>query len=305
MRATRALAAVTSAIGLAATGCGRFGFDADDVGGVDAVAVPDGAPDAACATRWEVGRRIAEVASAANDWGPALSADGLTLYFHSDREAGIDDIFAATRSAPDGIFGDDEIVGELFSPDGDDNPALPEGGERIYFSSWRENDVLRIYVAENAATGWGVPSIAPGMELEGFAPWVSADELEMFYSSGFLDPSIHRATRASRDQPWTPQGLVVELNSTDGDGYASVTGDGRTIYWESRRDGGGARIYTATRSARGQPFTGVREVTELNMAGTESSDPDVAPDGRSMIYGSNRAGTAGMTDMYVATLVCE
>jgi Tol biopolymer transport system component len=44
--------------------------------------------------------RVAELCSTSNDWGAALSADGMTIYFASDRAGGVGllDVWVATRS---------------------------------------------------------------------------------------------------------------------------------------------------------------------------------------------------------------
>jgi Tol biopolymer transport system component len=89
------------------------------------------------------------------DGGPALSGDGLTLYFNSDRVGGTgrQDLYRATRPTRDAAFGAPVRVAELASPAYDTGAALsPDGAFLVFcrqaddhaspgmFSATRSND---------------------------------------------------------------------------------------------------------------------------------------------------------------------
>lgn len=54
---------------------------------------------------WSMPIRIDELVTSSAEGGPCLSADGLTIYFHSDRNSGLFDIYQAHRPSPTEPFG--------------------------------------------------------------------------------------------------------------------------------------------------------------------------------------------------------
>ena len=78
---------------------------------------------------------------------PTPSADGLTLYFASDRGgAGNNDIYVATRSSLTQPFGAITVVPSVNSPQTDGSNWLSRDGCRLYLSSAR-NGSVKIYLA--------------------------------------------------------------------------------------------------------------------------------------------------------------
>src|SRR5262249_13998045 len=82
---------------------------------------------------------VAELAGNSIDWGPAVTADGLEVYFGSSRGmTGNYDIFVAKRASRADPFGAPTLVSELSNPGGLSRElpgwTTPDGC-RIYFSS--------------------------------------------------------------------------------------------------------------------------------------------------------------------------
>lgn len=92
---------------------------------------------------------ISELRSSNNEAGVALSADGLTVYFGSDRPGGLgeSDIWMARRPSLSAPFGAAEPVSELSSPTEDYPAWLSPDGCRIYLTSDRGGS-MDILVAE-------------------------------------------------------------------------------------------------------------------------------------------------------------
>jgi hypothetical protein len=98
---------------LLVVGCGRIGFDPLPSGG------PDGGQVPACARfgPWSTPTLATTISSTRDDYGPALSADGLEVIFHQDQGPGGGrlDLFRATRPDRASAFGAPDPIGELNS----------------------------------------------------------------------------------------------------------------------------------------------------------------------------------------------
>ena len=83
--------------------------------------------------------RVAELSSAAQDWQPQPSEDGLTILFASDRDGGTGkmDLWIARRGSVTAPFGTPSALTELNSPNVDQAGWLSADGCRIWFSSGR------------------------------------------------------------------------------------------------------------------------------------------------------------------------
>jgi Tol biopolymer transport system component len=94
---------------------------------------------------------LAQVNSSDQEWEPDLTADGLHLYFSSDRPGGKGDtdIWRADRSSPTGKFSAPVNVTEVNSPYQEDGPAISPDGRRLLFISNRPTGTNRdIWKAE-------------------------------------------------------------------------------------------------------------------------------------------------------------
>ena len=136
------------------------------------------------------------------DGTPCISADGLMLYFASDRPGGSGntDIWIITQRTselvPEGYWGTPTNLGSTVnSPYEDGLPCVSADGLELYFYS-------------NRPGGYG-----------GFDAWVT--------------------TRATKDDDWgTPVNLGPTVNTSAFDGAATISADGSTMYFMSGRPGG-------------------------------------------------------------------
>jgi len=80
--------------------------------------------------------RVAGVNSPADEIGPSLSADGLELYFASDRAGGLglDDIYLARRESSSAPFGEMVNLTNLNSANDDVGPNISRDGNRLYLN---------------------------------------------------------------------------------------------------------------------------------------------------------------------------
>jgi Tol biopolymer transport system component len=263
------------------------------------------AADAGCVLGpWSTPERLAELDADGDDQGPVLTADGLTIYYHSPRAgtAGID-LYTATRRSPTGRFGAPVVLTALGSANNDRDPALAAGGNRLYFSSDRLTPGMdSLFVTTRTGDLFSTPVLVDGIGPDVYGPFLSDDETELFYSAG---GHLCRAIRSTPGDTWTDLGPIPELMSPAAlDGFPSLTGDGLTMVFETtRRQPIG--VFVAVRSRRDAAFSEAIPVAELNDDASGSGDPAISLDGRTIVFDSDRPGGAGGDDLYESTRACQ
>jgi Tol biopolymer transport system component len=186
---------------------------------------------------------------------PALSADGLSLYFISSRpgSAGGFDIWVATRGDPAGTFSGATRVAAVSSTGDEWFPSIAPDDRTLLFSSSRSGR-FDVYVASRAdpTADFGAPVAVASVNSasdEGAAT-PSKDGLELFVQSnrpgGPGHWNIWRAARAEPGQAFGTASLVPELNDGSSTQGRWLSPDGRRIYLSSNRTGS-FNLFVATR----------------------------------------------------------
>jgi len=206
---------------------------------------------------------------------PTMSADGLELYFNSNRPVpGLDEwnIWMVTRPTQDDDWGDAVPLGPEINSESEDNwPRISPDGLELYFASFRPDGygAMDIWVTRRSALcePWG-PAVNLGPPVndsdDQFTPSITADGLELFFSHEG-DPggrSIWTAKRAARDEPWgEPVNLGPLVNSSRNDCLSSISADGLVLCFSGHpfygvRPGGEGRpdIWVTTRPTRDDPW---------------------------------------------------
>ncbi len=158
---------------------------------------------------------------------------------------------------------------------------------------------------------------APVTELDGPADEVgarlSSDGLTVYFSSdrafdgGILGPPftssilrLYRATRSAVGQPFGAPVPADDLDSDAGEGFASLSTDGLTVYLASLRgDPNHAHLYVATRAAPADPFGTPTSVASLELAGTSDDQPYLTADQSAVYFASGRTLDAGFAGFHV------
>jgi len=165
---------------------------------------------------------------------------------------------------------------------------------------------VQMYYTKRVNNEWTPQVLAP-FSLPGHSysqPFFSADGNKLYFTSaesGSKKIGIWVVERTSHG--WgTPQLLPPPINSDDETGEYSQTKDG-TAYFESDRSGGMGMVdlWRATPQHPGQPLEVENLGASINTA-TYDSDPFISPDGKYLIFSSNRAGAQGGADLYVTFL---
>ena len=185
--------------------------------------------------------------------GPSLSADGLFLFFHSNRSGGSGqmDIWVTTRATTNDDWGEPGNLGQTVNSSYHDFfSSISTDGLELYFCSYRPGGYgdRDLWVTTRATTdaNWGPPvnleSPVNSSYLEQ-TPTILADGLVLFFSSnrpgGFGGTDLWVATRATVSEPWAEAvNLGPTVNTSAGDAAANISRDGSTLYFCSTRSGG-------------------------------------------------------------------
>ena len=253
--------------------------------------------------------------SSAFDGGPIISADGLELYFTSNRPGGSGsfDIWVTTRETVQEPWGEPVNLGPTINSSyGDCNNGISADGLSLYIFSDRPggSGSLDIWVTTRASISepWGEPvNLGPTVNsssAEG-GPYISADGLSLFIESdrpgGYGGNDIYVSTRPTNDDPWgEPVNLGPRVNSSVWDWYPSLSADGLSLFFTSLRSGGlgGDDIWVTTRATTNDPW---REPVNLGPAVNSSfaeTCPNISADGSTLSFHSTRPGGSGNSDMW-------
>jgi len=231
-------------------------------------------------------------------FGPALSNDGLTLYFAANG-----DLFEARRtSLTDTAFDD-------VTPIASANGGLPEltphvslDGLTLFFArdidgSGNFRDLMQ---SERTSTSdaFGAPTPLSALNdpfWSELSPALRADGRELFFASsrpggpGLFD--IWRAQRPNAASAFGNPQPVNGLNSPQDDSGIGFTRNAAFAILSSARDGtlGGRDLWLARRAPQQGDFEITDNVSDLNSAQNDT-DPAVRSDEAELVFASDRSG---------------
>jgi hypothetical protein len=191
------------------------------------------------------------------DIGPFISADGLTLYFCSNRSGGYgdEDLYMATRATRNAPWGQAVNLGpKMNTPQNDGHPCVAPNNLELYFNSNRPGGYGNgdIYVCRRATASdpWGDPvNLGPMVNsaYQEILPELSPDGLLLMFvdypgslrPGGYGGTDLWMARRATVSSPWqAPVNLGPRVNSGGNDWQPLISPDGCTLYFWSDRSGG-------------------------------------------------------------------
>ena len=209
----------------------------------------------------------------------------------------------ADANVPLGAFSTPMAITSI--PAGSDDPSLTGDLLELYFN--RSSDIWLSSRASVLDT-WGAP--APVAELNSGAaettPEVSFDGLTVWIGStragGTGGVDIWVSTRASRLEAWSVPVPVAELNTASFDAAPVVSRNTLVMVQTSDRPGamGIADLYQSTRASTSTSWTAPVPLPELNTPAVEG-DATLGGQGLTIVFHSDRPGTAGTEDLYMAS----
>jgi WD40-like Beta Propeller Repeat len=200
---------------------------------------------------------------------------------------------------------------ELNTPFLDGCPIQSPDGLSLYMASNRPGGQggIDIWVAHRASRGqpFGAPvNLGPEINsgADDFCPTPVPGHGLFFVSTRAVAGACGGAdiyfARFSRSHGWTtPENLGCDVNGPAGEAGPSLfeTDEGEYLYFSSGPD-----IYSSRRNLDGS-FQARVPVAELNSASADLR-PNVRRNGLEVVFDSDRPGTLGMADLWIATRDC-
>jgi hypothetical protein len=250
-----------------------------------------------------------------NDGCPIQSPDGLSLYIASNRPGGLggQDIWVARRESTEDPWGAPENLGMPVNSSANDFCPTPVPGHGLFFVSERAGGCGSgdIYFTRFKNGAWEDPQNV-GCQINSIAGEASPSYFEdesghavLYFSSqrtdGFAPGGTDSDIYFSVD--FGPAQLAPGLNTAVEDFRPNVRKDGREIVFDSNRPGGsgGQDIWTAIRETTADDWSPPTNLGALINSAANETRASLSRDGLTMVFGSNRAGSEGMADVYVTT----
>jgi hypothetical protein len=262
-----------------------------------------------------------EVNSAAEDFAPHLSKNGLSLYFTSTRPGGFggEDLWVSRRSRADDPWSPPVNLGSVVNTDAHErSPALSRDGHLLFFGTTRPGGAggFDIWVCWRHDTrddlGWQAPvNIGPvnTAATDAGANYFANDDggIPLLYlasnrpgGAGGLDIYLSEMTVSGSFGPAT---LVPELSGPANDLTPFVGHDGLEMLIASTRAGtaGAQDLWVSTRHAVSDPWRAPEHLGPILNSSFNDNFPALAPDGKTLFFSSDRPGGSGGTDLYMST----
>lgn len=188
------------------------------------------------------------VNSTSEDSSPAISADGLTLWFASNRSGGIGetDIWVSTRSDRNTPWNEPTPVIELNTPDFDLPRPLGNHGLQMPISSGSSDETYRLRLATRPAqdAGWSTPSVIAELSDTGASRvdgFLTEDGTTLLFNEEQPDGShseIKRSWRVTAGDAFvSPESVGNELNGPTLNRDPWLSADGSQFFFSSDRTG--------------------------------------------------------------------
>lgn len=264
------------------------------------------------------------VNSSSNDAGPSISADGLTLYFSSNRSGGSGgyDLWFTTRATINDDWGPAVNLGQ--PPNSQYSywePSISSDGLTLYFSDGHspefgnrmpgglggQGDIWMI-TRPTIYDDWSAPvNIGSAVNSQhAIHPSISSDGLSLYFQShrpgalGHCDIMV--TTRESTSDPFGDPMFLKNVNTSGPEWTPDISADGLTLFF--MRNPGPTEIWTSTRGTTDDDFgSPIKLPSQVNMPGYHNGIPHLSADGSTLYFISNRPGGFGGWDLWQVPII--
>ena len=198
---------------------------------------------------WGSPRPVAALNSPQSDNTPGVSADGLTIWFTSDRPTGdaIHDFYVSTRASRSSEWSTPTRIAELSSTGNDLGPSVTPDELTLLFHSNRAgglgNGDLYVSRRTDKAARWQAPTLIADVNTTDreTAPMLVGGGLYLLYGSNGVNPTqlddLVLASRTTTSDAFGNGVPLDELNSSSPDFDAWISEDLRHVVYASSRTG--------------------------------------------------------------------
>ncbi len=237
----------------------------DDAAPADAPVLADAPIDVMIGMGWATPIAITALNTPQRDSDPAITADGLELFFSSSRAGGMggDDIYYTKRATTASAWDPPANLTTISSASNDLSVEITGDGQHLWFQSLRSG-MGDIYTSDRIVGGWSAPTLVTELssptEIEADFG-VSPDGLTVIISRGDLGSrSLYISTRPNLAATWGTPALLADINSMAMDPSASsLTNGANIVYFHADTI---RNIYVATKS--GGTYSAPASVSEVN-----------------------------------------
>jgi Tol biopolymer transport system component len=253
---------------------------------------------------------VAELDTEDIEDNPTLTADGLQIFFTSDR-GGDMDVWVATRQSSLELFGEPELVAEASTDDVETSPAITLDGLTLFVGQRDQGGGVGLYDVwalerPSRTAAWSdkvnVTELNSAEDDTPRPPAMNDTVMPLASRRSMEGYRTYLATRASSGDPFGEPMLIEELTvagRSTVDGF--LTEDGLMLFYSSAAEEDRGDLYYATRESDDEPFGPPTAIFDLNTAADER-DPWLSPDGTTLYFATNREGTH---DIFVASVTRE
>jgi WD40-like Beta Propeller Repeat len=261
--------------------------------------------------------------SASSDQGPAISKNGLSLYYHSNRPGGFGgfDIYVSQRVSVDDPWGSPVNLGPFVNTAFDEgNPAFSRDGHLLFFQSLRPGGLggIDLWVSRRNHThddfdwepavnlGSGVNSSAD----ENAPTYFENDEqnvVQLYFVSnrlGGLGGQDIYLSNQTLDGSFGPAALVPELSTSSTDSRPSIRYDGLEVVFQSNRAGSlssALDLWVATRESALDAWSAPVNLGSTINTTSIDNNANLSSDRMTLFFSSDRPGGLGGLDLYMTT----
>jgi Tol biopolymer transport system component len=266
-----------------------------------------------------------EVNTSYGEAGVCISANGLELYFSSNRPGGYGDLdlWVTKRPTIEDDWGDPENLG---SPANTQysywEPSISSDGLSLYFSDGHsalfgnrlpgglggQGDIWMI-TRETIHDAWGAPvNIGPAVNSQhAIHPSISADGLSLYFQTyrpgsivGYGRDDLMVATRESTSDSFGNPVFLKNVSSANAEWMPDISTDGRMLFF-SRSSA--TELWMAMRETIYDDFSPPLKLpSKINNSTYLNMSPNLSADGRTLYFASNRPGGVGGNDIWQVSI---